>query len=231
MLRFPVRGPRSLVLALAPVLALGAAACSDDPTGPADPAEAGFQSDAPAELAALGDAASGCHALTAVGSTFSSFDLTANGPVPLRFFPLWDGGPPLVPGFQSDASVTLIVDGVDVSAGLVVTTKLLGETPRGQGMTHAATSHVFELAGSDGDSICEPGENCFQTIDRTTLKPTAEPGLFRLQGLLTFEMGHGAFANPDAHPNLLARGQIQFAPDPFPSVASWEMNGNFCTGG
>lgn len=207
-------------------MAVGAA-CSDGPTGPDDLADADSRAD---ELAALGDAASGCHALTAVGSTFSSFALTADGPVPLRFFPLVDGGPPVVPGFQSDASVSLVVDGVDASAGLVVTTKLFGDTPRGQGTTHATTSHVFELAGSDGDSICEPGENCFETIDRTMLKPTAVPGLLDLHGLLTFAAGHGQFASPDAHPNLLARGEIRFAPDPFPSVASWEMSGNFCSG-
>lgn len=230
MLRFPIPGSRFLALALA--VALGTAACSDGPAGPADLADADSQSEAPAsELAALGDAASGCHALTAAGSTFSSFDLTANGPMPLRFFPLWDGGPPLVPGFQSNASITLTIDGVDASAGLVVTTKLFGDTPRGQGTTHAVTSHVFELAGSDGDSICEPGENCFETTDRTTLRPTAEPGLLDLHGLLTFAAGYGTFADADAHPNLLARGQIQFAPDPFPSVASWEMSGNFCSGG
>lgn len=225
MLRFHMPAYRFVALALYAVVA--GAACSDEPAGPSDLADADSRS---GEFAALGDAASGCHALTAAGSTFSNFALTADGPVPLRFFPLVDGGPPVVPGFQSDASVSLVIDGVDASAGLVVTTKLFGDTPRGQGTTHATTSHVFELAGSDGDSICEPGENCFETIDRTILKPTDVPGLLDLHGLLTFAAGHGQFADPDAHPNLQARGEIQFAPEPFPSVASWDMSGNFCSG-
>lgn len=203
------------------------AACDRGPTDP--PLTDGMSGDA--ELAALGDAASGCHALDATGSTFSTFDITPDGPVPLRFFPLWDGGPPIVPGFQSDGSVSLAIDGEDVTPGLVVTTKLLENIPRGNGATHAVTSHVFELAGSDGDSICEPGEDCFQTSDRTVLRPTDQPGLFGLHGLLAFEAGHGRFASVDAHPNLLARGEIQFAPAAFPSVASWVMHGNLCTGG
>lgn len=231
MLRFAV--PSSQFLAFTLVVALcGNVACSDAPAGPANLADPDAPSDVPdGELTALGDAASGCHDLTAVGSTFSSFALTAAGPVPLRFFPLVNGGPPVVPGFQSDASISLIIDGIDASAGLVVTTKLFGDVLRGQGTTHATTSHVFELSGSDGDSICEPGENCFETIDRTMLKPTAVPGLLDLHGLLTFAAGYGQFAAPDAHPNLQARGEIRFAPEPFPSVASWEMSGNFCSGG
>lgn len=221
MKRFATRFP--LLLALAGLVA----ACGGGPTDPS----AGDMSGDAAELAALGDAAAGCHAIEAAGSTFSTFDITPDGPVPLRFFPLWDGGPAIVPGFQSDASVSLTIDGEDATPGLVVTTKLLDETPRGSGATHAATSHVFELAGSDGDSICEPGEDCFQTTDRTVLRPTGEPGLFGLHGLLALEVGHGRFASVDAHPPLVTDGEIQFAPAAFPSVASWVIHGNLCTGG
>lgn len=212
-----------------PLLFTGAAAACD--RAPTSPSSAGETAATAPELAALGDAASGCHVLRAAGSTFSSFDITPAGPVPLVFYPLWDGGPPLVPGFQSNASIALDIDGQDLSTGLVVTTKLLSESPRGSGTTHATTSHVFELEGSDGDSICEPGEDCFQTTDRTVLRPRSEPGLFDLHGLLAPELGYGRFAYVEPHPHLVARGQIQFAPAAFPTVASWEMSGNLCTDG
>lgn len=222
-------GARNRLLSVALVLAGGA--CSDGPTGPAGLADERAAASPDEELAALGESAANCRALVASGATFSTFALTPDGPVPQLFFPLWNGGPPLVPGFQSDASISLTIDGGDASAGLVVTTKLFDESPRGEGTTKASTSHVFELAGSDGDSICEPGEDCFSTSDRTTLGPTGEPGLFRLHGLLAFETGYGMFADPDRHPNLVVRGEIQFAPPQFPTVASWEMSGNFCLGG
>lgn len=200
------------------IFLLGAlGACTTDAMQPAD-ADARF----------LVNGASGCHAIIAEGRTFSSFDISAEGPVPQQFYPLWDGGPPLVPGFQSDASISLAIDGIDASPGLVVTTKLLSQVVHGSGTTHALTSHVFELDGSDGDSICEPGEDCFQTIDRTVLTPTTQPGIVGLHGILAIDAGYGAFATPDRNPPLVALGQIGFAPAPIPTVASWHLHGNLC---
>lgn len=106
------------------------------------------------------------------------------------------------------------------------TTRLVAQNPpTSAGVINAITSHVWEVEGqSDGDGICEPGEDCMVTLDRAALIPTATPGLMDLRSVLAISDGQGIFAKACGKiDGTTGEGQINFAATP-PTVW-WKFSG------
>jgi hypothetical protein len=104
---------------------------------------------------------------------------------------------------------------------------IIEQQPGENGAINAVTSHVFEINGrSDGDGKCEPGEDCFTTLDRAVLTPTDKPGNFRLTSKLGIINGFGAFRKACGRLEVRRGGAIDFTATP-PTVR-WEVEGNLC---
>lgn len=106
------------------------------------------------------------------------------------------------------------------------TAKLLSQnSPTANGTINAITSHVFEVKGqSDQDGVCEPGEDCWVTLDRATLTPTTTPGQMDLSSTLAVTDGKGRFAKACGKVDgQKGEGQINFAATP-PTVR-WSFSG------
>lgn len=106
------------------------------------------------------------------------------------------------------------------------TTRLIAQDPpTSTGVINAITSHVWEVKGqSDGDGVCEPGEDCLVTLDRAALIPTATPGVMDLRSVLAISDGQGRFAKACGKIDATkGDAQINFAATP-PTV-HWSFNG------
>lgn len=104
---------------------------------------------------------------------------------------------------------------------------IIDQQPGENGAINAVTSHVVEINGkSNGNGKCEPGEDCFTTLDRAVLTPTSTPGIFRLTSKLGIITGNGMFRNLCGKLEVRRGGVIDFTATP-PTV-KWEMEGNLC---
>ncbi len=104
---------------------------------------------------------------------------------------------------------------------------IIDQQPGENGTINAVTSHVVEINGkSDGDGKCEPGEDCFTTLDRAVLTPTNTPGIFALTSKLGIISGNGMFRNLCGKLEVRRGGVIDFTATP-PTV-KWELEGHLC---
>lgn len=104
---------------------------------------------------------------------------------------------------------------------------IIEQQPGENGAINAVTSHVFEINGrSNGDGKCEPGEDCFTTLDRAVLTPTNTTGLFQLTSKLGIINGYGAFRKLCGRLEVKRGGAIDFTATP-PTV-KWEADGTLC---
>jgi hypothetical protein len=104
---------------------------------------------------------------------------------------------------------------------------IIEQQPGENGAINAVTSHVFEINGrSNGDGKCEPGEDCFTTLDRAVLAPTNTAGRFQLTSRLGIINGYGAFRRLCGRLEVKRGGAIDFTATP-PTV-KWEVEGTLC---
>lgn len=104
---------------------------------------------------------------------------------------------------------------------------IVEQQPGENGAVNAVTSHVVEINGrSNGDGKCEPGEDCFTTLDRALLTPTNAPGVFTLTSKLGIINGYGAFRKLCGRLEVKRGGAIDFTANP-PTV-KWELEGTVC---
>jgi hypothetical protein len=104
---------------------------------------------------------------------------------------------------------------------------IIEQQPGENGATNAVTSHVVEINGrSNGNGKCEPGEDCFTTLDRAVLTPTNSPGVLQLTSKLGIINGYGAFRKLCGRLEVKRGGAIDFTATP-PTV-KWEVEGTLC---
>jgi hypothetical protein len=104
---------------------------------------------------------------------------------------------------------------------------IIEQQPGENGAINAVTSHVVEINGkSNGNGKCEPGEDCFTTLDRAVLTPANTPGKFVLTSKLGLINGYGVFRKVCGKLEVRRGGAIDFTATP-PTV-KWEMEGNLC---
>lgn len=110
------------------------------------------------------------------------------------------------------------------------TARLISQSaPTADGTINALTSHVWEVKGrSDGDGVCEEGEDCLFTLDRAALIPTDKPGLMKLRSILAISDGKGRFQGACGKVDgTTGEGEINFAANP-PTVKWSFRDGWLC---
>lgn len=130
--------------------------------------------------------------------------------------------------------VTLAIRGENFGSGFGVrfvsataNASIIEQQPGEHSATNAVTTHVFEINGrSNGDGKCEPGEDCFTTLDRAVLTPTNQPGQLRLTSKLGIINGYGMFRRACGRLEVRRGGALDLTA--MPPTVKWEVEGTLC---